>query len=81
MRGLASPHPILDAISWVISTSSSVLAVLFGVLVLLGSTVDSCSFASLRSLRAHFLRMAVVRAMLVLLVCSSRRVPFGRRHS
>ena len=31
MRGLASPHPVLGAISWTFSTSPSVLAVLFGV--------------------------------------------------
>ena len=49
MRGLASPHPFLGAIAWTVSTSPSVPAVLFGVPVLLGSTVDSCSCDSLRA--------------------------------
>ena len=46
MRGLASPHSFLGAITRTCSTSPSLLAVLFGVLVLLGSTADSCSCQS-----------------------------------
>ena len=52
VKGLASLGPFLGAIAWTCSASPSVLAVMFGVLVLLGSTSASTE-TSWTFLRAH----------------------------